>query len=166
MVNMVGFNNFTEKLLWEYTVESRKQFLSSLEDYDIYCMNKDSQVHGGHQKLMVASLGEHLGVNIEDKTYYENTTNSNAELAFRLLMYLVHCPNKSFQSQWRLFFKGLFENSSLKNIVLELNRLIKLSLEKENENILNITRKLLNKVEQDIDLKYKSFKNIKFEGYI
>ena len=165
IANLINSNNFTEDHLWNKAFDSRRQFLERFKGYtNYYCTYRASLTQGRDLEAMMETLGADLDTNIGDKSRYENMTNENAELAFRLLIYLWYCPNKYIQSPWGMYFTNLFENSSPKNIFMELHRLVKVTKENGDKRTMGIATKLLEKAEQFIDVKYKNLEKLKYDG--
>ena len=83
---------------------------------------------------------------------FDNITTEDLKTAAEIFIYLDYCPLNLLYA----FYRDLFENQPLNQIILTLNRLSKLESGKYN----NLNRKLLEKTVKLSELKYKEIQNM------
>ena len=66
---------------------------------------------------------------------FPNMSNQNLKLAADKFIYLTFCPGTL--NQWLVFYKDLFETKSLSQILMTLNRIIKMTKENQMSDFLN-----------------------------
>ena len=85
----------------------------------------------------------------------ETTTKEFLKTASEMFLYLNSC-SKSL-NPWFLYYMDLFKNQSPDQIILTLNRIMKTN---KNQKMMSITKKLFNKLNSVLSLKYQDIENL------
>ena len=115
----------------------------------IPCDNNEPKIIDTYITNNVDLLLKNLGVNVTNKVL-ENVPENVLEEGIKIFVYLSFCPELL---TWSQYLKDLFENSSLKTILLQLNRIIKSPNESSKQKAI-IAEKLIQKLKTKFDLKF------------
>ena len=137
-------SSFDIKNFWSIVKSVRKSFIRekppSLLCYEFGFL-KDSEI-----KEITNSLEEMLMINASVDAY-DNVTEEVLESGGEMLLYLASCPGPALLS-WKEFYKEMFGNFDLQNMILTLNRILKSS----DGNIHEIAESLIAEVRSSVDI--------------
>ena len=89
---------------------------------------------------------------------HDNMTASKLEVAGKMFTYLNSCSD--ILKPWFLFYNGLLQNKSLDEVLLTLNRISKSDKKFQSKELINIARKLFEKISSLFSLRYQKIQNI------
>ena len=115
-------------------------------------------MHSGNQiKKNIDAIEDHLNMKSTEDIYV-NRTNEDLKPAASMFLYL-NCRSYLLRS-WFSFFTNLFQDKSPYQIVLTLNKILKVDLTSNNKEFKNIARKLFQKTSNLLSLKHKQIKKM------
>ena len=108
-------------------------------------------------QLNMKILGEHFNQSHDVEIKIEPIKHDSIERSAQMFIYLNSCP-KSIYS-WITIFKDLFNNRSPLEIIITLNRILKLSSQ-EQEDLINITNKIFRKTSLTLSLEFDEINSL------
>ena len=131
-------------------IKAKLSFEKSCTYDGIYnCRQYDNEI-----KPQVDELQRALKINATDE-FNENVTKENLNAAAEMFLYINSCSKPL--KPWFIFYQDLFQNHSPDQIILTLNRIIKTNRDKK---LVSISKKLLNKINSLLSLKYEEIENV------
>ena len=124
--------------------------------FDISC-DRDGLYHNTEIRLQVEKVLKQLSLESSAETM-QNMTEARLKTASEMFVYLNSCSDD--YKPWLVFYSKLFQTQSPHQIVLTLNRILKVKTNQDNKNFQDIARKLLKRVSNIVLLKYKEIQNI------
>ena len=123
----------------------------------IPCDTNEPKIKDTYITDSVDLLLKNLGVNVTNEVL-ENVPENILEEGIKIFVYLSFCPELL---TWSQFLTDIFENSSLKTILLQLNRIIKSPnhmTETDKQKIV-LAEKIIQKLKIKFDLKFGDIGN-------
>ena len=158
---MVILSNKSDEMLWETVNKIRLDFLKASMTEEIKCMQKYyntvSIKYKTEQLLQILEKEFHLS--FDQYKIFSNVDNSDLELGFKIYFFLHFCPKYVMESPWTKYFYALFDSGSTKNILGELVRLIKVSKNKRDMDVLNMAKELLKAFKRKVPVHYENSQN-------
>ena len=132
--------NSSQETLWNLIKRIKAQYI------DEKCPTASSSAlfESSVIESQVKSVGKELGIN-PNTPAKKNLTKIQLKLAAEMFLYLISCPNPI--KPWLLFYSDLFEKQSPDEIILKLNRALKVKENiQQNDGIRKVTKKVLKKL--------------------
>ena len=126
----------------------------SLFERDCLKTFEESSLHLNH---LMDTFENILGVN--PSKFVENITEESLRTAADMYLYLITCP-AMFES-WLMFYSELFLKASPDQIVLTLNRILKLGNLQKYKTFKTVGGHLFKRVTQLFSLQYPELQNLK-----
>ena len=120
----------------------------------------DYKVYSPDQiRLNVAAVEEQLGGTADENIYDVNDNEETLKIAADLFFYLNSCSNDL--EPWILFYRELFLYKSPNQIILTLNRILKVRESPENQDLKIVAQKLFKRISIMFSLQYPTLKDIR-----
>ena len=161
--------NSSHQTLWNLIKRIKAQYIDEKCQTSTFTSLHENAVI----ESQVKSVGKELGIN-PNTPAKNNLTNIKLKLAAEMFLYLIACPQPI--QPWLLFYSNLFQNQSPDEIMLNLNRALKIKENtQQNDGLRKVSKKVLEKLLSLLShLKYKdeefsttprtNRKNIMFQG--
>ena len=133
--------NSSQETLWKLVKRMKVQYI----DEKCPTASSSSSLHESSViESQVKSVGKELGIN--PNTPAKNClTKNQIELAGEMFLYLIACP-KPIQP-WLLFYSDLFQNHPPDEIMLNLNRALKIKEStQQNKGLQKVSKEVFNKL--------------------
>ena len=132
-------------MLWKIVHKIRLEFLKTSLTEEIKCMQKYYNAVSIKYKTeqLLQTLEKKLNLTYEKYKIFPKVDLADLELGFKIYFYLTVCPKNVIESPWTKYFFTLFDSGSTKSILLELVRLIKVSKNKRDTDVLHLAKELL-----------------------
>ena len=115
-------------------------------------------MYSGNQiKNNIDAVADYLNTKTTEEMHV-NRTNEDLKSAASMFLYL-NCRSYLLRS-WFSFFTNLFQDKSPYQIVLTLNKILKVDFTSSNKEFKNIARKLFQKTSNLLSLKHKQIKEL------
>ena len=151
MANLVHLTNLSLDNIWKIVKNIK------LATFDTFCGEDQELYTASVWTGVVAALEQQL--NIEpSETIVENITRKQLDIAGQFFLYLNSCPYKL--KPWILFYRDVFKNYSPDQIVLALNRIMKITPNVQNHVFQTIAQKLFKKAAIQFSLNYKNIQSM------
>ena len=161
--------NSSQETLWNLVKRMKTQYI----DEKCPTASSSSLHESSVIESQVKSVGKELGIN-PNTPAKNNLTKNQMKVAAEMFLYLIACP-KPIQP-WLLFYSNLFQNHSPDEIMLKLNRALKIKENtQQNEGLRRVSKKVFKKLLSFVShfkYKYEEFstsaktnrKDIMFQG--
>ena len=103
------------------------------------------------------NIPQRLAMEIHDPNY-KPLSNNDLKAAAEIFMYLIPCPNLWFRF-WSEFYKNLFLTQSTDQIILTLNRMMKITGTQAKDGNIR-AEKLLKKITTKLSLSYEEIQRL------
>ena len=123
---------------------------------DIDCAS-DGLYYGSDVAKMVDAVEQKLDIKSPSQRF-DNITDKNLKQAADIFMHLDTCPGEL--KSWFLFYKYLFQNPYPDQIILALNRMMKVSKRPQHQYFKSVAKTLFKKATQLLSLKYEEIQNL------
>ena len=172
MTNMLHVNNIkNNENLWRKVYKVRKDFLKETmqmyeeQSQNIKCYNYNTGIDKYSMRTLTQRLAAELNITCTEcdskPTLFANLTRETAKTGFDIYEFLKLCPNRVLNSPWLRFFQELFQLSTVKDMLVTLNRLLKKAEAKDDPIYYAIARKLLINLESRLSLDPQRFRKLK-----
>ena len=158
--NVLGHKN-----LWDEVSKVKMKYLKERMVYPLNCVRHDTHLITYFWQGLIENLETVMNLT-KDETLHENVKDEDLKEGFRVHLYLAMCHKRVIESPFFKFYNNLFRTSSAKNILLSLNRLIKVSENLKDKVIEDISRKLLNRLENKVKVYYRDIEDLKTKGKV
>ena len=123
---------------------------------DIDCAS-DGLYYGGDVVKMVDAVEQKLDIKSPSQRF-DNITEKNLKQAADIFMHLDTCPGEL--KSWFLFYKYLFQEPFADQIILTLNRMMKVSKRPQHQYFKSVAKTLFKKTTQLLSLKYEEIQTL------
>ena len=149
--NIIHFTHLSNEEMWNVLKSIR-----STTSYEKDCYHDG--MNEENDKLQQVSIVEHVLKMQPNENIFEILTNNDLKTAAEMFMYLNTCPK--LIKPWFVFYNDLFENRSPNQIILTLNRIMKVIPTPQNKYFIDIAKDLFVKSTTVFSFKYKEIQNI------
>ena len=151
MVNILHEKNSEKdwKKLWQIVKQIRARYVVDFSASDA-CSRYESFVFYYDTEHFLKQIESEVHLKVSS-SIHENVSESTLQTAVEMFFYLSFCPRNIVP--WKLLFTDVFFNSSIKSMILTLNRIIRVNQDNPNSLIL---MRVLQKLEGKLSLKFKN----------
>ena len=140
MANVIALSSLSVDEIWD-AVKKIKQDTSIHTDCSQ--VSSTNVMYGPNFVLPQVKAVEQILNMVSSELILENITTEDLKNGAEMFVYLNYCPGNL--KSWFVFYKDLFQNQSPAQIMLTLNRMMKVATTPRNKFFKNLAHKLLEK---------------------